>query len=94
MNRNRFDRWVLPTVPAALALGATSVALAIPPDGILHGFVQTQAGVPITEVTATVTLLEGDYPFSGVNQEDRDGDAAAVQVAGEFRQTRPAILVY
>ena len=58
----------------ALLIGPGAAA-SVPQNGILHGFVTTQAEVPIPGLNATVIQVEGAFPFGG---------SQVVNATGEF----------
>ena len=62
-------------VSLGLLLLATTGFASSAGTGILHGFVVDENGAPVTNLTAVVTHLEGQWPFSG---------SQALTAGGEF----------
>ncbi len=70
---------------SCLALLCTSLGFApAAGTGILHGFVVDGAGQPVTDLTAVVTHLEGQFPFSGSQDLTATGEFVLDPTVGSY----------
>ncbi len=53
-------------------------------SGILHGFVKDSTGAPVTDLTAVVTHLGGQFPFSGSQGLSSGGEFVLQPTVGNY----------
>jgi len=77
-------RIVAALVTLALLLAVTTGSTVVAGHGILHGFVVDSSGQPVTELTAVVTHLEGQFPFSESQELTASGEFVVGPTVGSY----------